>query len=99
MAEAALLADEAFAGLRRNLGEAHASPLIALRVRGRVLAAQGGLAGAAAACRASRRASLDGLRATGDDDDEARKSARELAAVLRAQGDEAGAAAVEASIA
>ena len=64
-------------------------------MRGRVLAAQGDLAGAAAACRAS----LDGLRATGKDGDEARKSARELAAVLRAQGDEAGAAAVEAAAA
>ena len=54
-----------------------------------------GLAGASAALQAS----LDGLRATGEDDEEAAKSARELAIVLRAQGDEAGAAAAEASVA
>ena len=96
VAEAALLADEMLAGLRRNFyWEGHSMPLIALRVRGRVLAAQGDLAGAAAVLRAS----FDGLRATGKDDYEARKSARELAAVLRAQGDEVGAAAVEASVA
>ena len=95
VAEASLLAEEALAGLRRNLGEAHASSLIALHVNGRVLAAQGELAGAATAFRAS----LEGLRATGEDDGEARKSARELAAVLRAQGDKAGAAEVEASVA
>ena len=93
--EAALFANEALAGLRRKLGKGHALTLISLRMRGRVLAAQGDLPGAAAALRAS----LDGLRATGEDDSEARESARELAAVLRSQGDEAGAAAVEASIA
>ncbi len=95
VSEAALLVDESLVGLRRNLGEAHASPLIAMRVRGRVLAAQGDLAGADAAFRAS----LDGLRALGKDVvDEVAKSARELAAVLRAKGDEAGAAEVEASL-
>jgi len=95
VAKAALLADEALAGLRRRNGEAPMSSLNAMRVRGRVLAAQGNLAGAAAAIRAA----LDGLRATGEGDEEARKSARELAVVLRAKGDEAGAAAVEASVA
>jgi hypothetical protein len=64
-------------------------------VRGRVLAAQGDLAGAAAACRAS----LDGLRAAGYYADEVTKSARELATGLRAQGDAAGAAEAEASVA
>jgi hypothetical protein len=46
VAEAAVLADEALVGLRRNLGEAHSHTLAALRVRGRVLAAQADLAGA-----------------------------------------------------
>ena len=65
-------------------------------MRGRVLAAQSDIAGAAAACRAW----LYGLRAAGEDAaGEARKSARELAAVLRAQGDKAGAAEVEVSAA
>ncbi len=97
VAEAAPLANEALAGLRRNLGEAHASTLVALRVRGRVLTAQGDLAGAADALRAS----LDGFKiaAVGDAAEQAAKSARELAAVLHAQGNEAGAAAVEASVA
>ena len=95
MAEAAELSTQALAGLRRNLGEAHASPLIALRVHGRILAAQGDLAGAADALRAS----LAGLCSTGEDDDEARKSARELAVVLRALGDEAGAAEADAEAA
>jgi hypothetical protein len=62
-------------------------------VRGRALAAQGDLAGAAALLRAP----LDRLRATNAV--EARKLARELAAVLRAQGDAAGAAVAEASVA
>ena len=52
VAEAALLADEALAGLRRNLGESHLTTLVALRIRGRVHAAQGDFAGAAAAFRA-----------------------------------------------
>jgi hypothetical protein len=76
-----VLADEALAGFRRTLGEAHADTLAAVRVRGRALAAQGDLAGAAAVLRAP----LDRLRATNAV--EARKLARELAAVLRAQGD------------
>jgi hypothetical protein len=54
-----------------------------------MVAAQGNLADAAAALHAS----LAAQRATGDDDYEAAKSARELAFVLRAQGNEAGAAA------
>ena len=86
--------DEALESLRRSLSGAHSSPLIALRARGRVLAAQGDRAGAAAAFRAS----IDGLRATGEHM-EANVSARELADVLRAQGDEAGAAAAEAYVA
>ena len=65
--------------------------LKALRVHGRVLAAQGDNVGAAEALHAS----LAGLRAIGNGA-EARKSARELAAVLRALGDEAGAAEAEA---
>jgi hypothetical protein len=49
---------------------------------------------------AARRALLEGLRATGEDATiEARKSAHALAAVLRAQGNEADAAEVEASVA
>ncbi len=48
---------------------------------------------------AARRASLDGLRAAGKGADEARKSAHALAAVLRAQGNEADAAEAEASVA
>ena len=60
-------------------------------MRGRVRAAQGDLAGA----EADLRASLEGLRRTGKDDDEARKSARERARVLRLRGNEAGAAAVD----
>jgi hypothetical protein len=52
-----------------------------------------------AAPRAARRASLDGPRAAGKGDDEARKSARALADVLHAQGNEAGAAKAEASVA
>jgi len=62
-------------------------------VHGRVLAAQGDLTGATAALHAS----LDGLRAFNAV--EARESARELASVLRAQGDEAGAVEAEASVA
>jgi hypothetical protein len=46
---------------------------------------------------AALRASLDGFRA--QNAVEARKSARELAVVLRAQGDAAGAAEAEASVA
>jgi hypothetical protein len=62
-----------------------------------VLAAQGDLAGAATALRAS----LMGLRkpeANLQDLGELSKSARELAAALRAQGDEAGALEAEASV-
>ena len=52
----------------------------------------------ARACHAAAlRASLDGFRA--QNVVEARRSVRELAAVLRAQGDEAGAAEAEASVA
>lgn len=80
LVEAAAHSTEALAGSRSLLGEKHAGTLKALRVRGRVLAAHGDLAGAADACRAS----LDGLRITNTV--EARRSARELAAVLSAQG-------------
>jgi tetratricopeptide (TPR) repeat protein len=93
LAEAALLDAEALAGLRRTLGEAHLYALQALRVHGRVLSAQGDLAGATAALRAS----LDGFRA--QNAVESRRSALELAAVLRAQGDEKGAEEAEASVA
>jgi tetratricopeptide (TPR) repeat protein len=92
LAEAALLDAEALAGLRGAMGEAHLDTLKALRVHGRVLSAQGDLAGATAALRAS----LDGFRA--QNAVEARKSARELAAVLRAHGDAAGADEAEASV-
>jgi tetratricopeptide (TPR) repeat protein len=91
LAEAALLDAEALAGFHGTLGEAHLDTLKELRVHGRVLAAQGDLAGATAALRAS----LDGFRA--QNAVEARRSARELAAVLRALGDEKGADEAEAS--
>jgi hypothetical protein len=95
IAEASSLAEEALAGLRTALGEAHASPLTALRVRGSVRAAQGDLCGA----EADLRASLEGLRLLESslmDKLEIGKSARELARVLRLRGDEAGAAAADA---
>ena len=59
-------------------------------MRGRVLAAQGDLAGA----EADLHASLEGLRAITVV--EARKSAQERARVLRLRGDETGAAAADA---
>ena len=98
VAEAAPLAERALEGLRRVLSATHASTFIALRVRGRALAACGEVAAAVA----DLRASLAGLRrrwvvaAVSDGAEQAKKSQRALAAALRALGDEAGAVDVEA---
>ena len=94
IAEAADLDLWALAGLGRALGPIHPLYCSALRVHGFVLAAQGDAVGAAKALRAS----LEGLRSAGAPEvDEARNSARKLAAVLRSLGPDAGAAEVEAT--
>ena len=98
LAEAAELSERALAGLRQQLGETDGATLTALRARGSVLLAQGDAAGAVEATRASlaglrnvvKNSAVKATRRNGAY--EANKSARALAAALRAAGDRDGAA-------